>query len=176
MSVASGVEVRPATVEDWAALREVRLRALADAPDAFGSTLAQVADRPEEEWRAALRRPWPLLLAHADGRPVAMGGLGAPDGSPDVHVWGMWVAPEARGSGVGSRILADLLTRARATGRRVVLDVTDGNDGARRLYERHGFAGTGARRPLRDGSALLVEEMVLVGGGEPAGGPADPTG
>jgi len=45
------VEVRQAGAADWALLRELRLRALADAPDAFASTLDQEAVFPEEVWR-----------------------------------------------------------------------------------------------------------------------------
>jgi ribosomal protein S18 acetylase RimI-like enzyme len=43
--------VRRARPEEWAVLRELRLRALADAPDAFASKLADEAAAPEEMWR-----------------------------------------------------------------------------------------------------------------------------
>ena len=35
------VMVRTATANDWQALREIRLKALRDAPNAFGSTYAE---------------------------------------------------------------------------------------------------------------------------------------
>jgi ribosomal protein S18 acetylase RimI-like enzyme len=41
------------------------------------------------------------------------------------------------------------------------LSVTDGNDGARRLYERYGFADTGVAEPLRSNSALTIRELEL---------------
>ena len=46
-----GVEVRRVHAAEWKELREVRLRALADAPDAFASTLEREAAFPEEVWR-----------------------------------------------------------------------------------------------------------------------------
>lgn len=54
---------------------------------------------------------------------------------------GICVAPEARGRGIGSRLIAALCDEARARGyREVRLDVIDSNWRARALYERQGFA------------------------------------
>jgi hypothetical protein len=45
------VEVRRIEAAEWRELRELRLRALADAPDAFASTLEREAAFPEDVWR-----------------------------------------------------------------------------------------------------------------------------
>jgi hypothetical protein len=45
------VLVRPTTMTDWQALREVRLQALRDAPYAFASTHAREAAFADDEWR-----------------------------------------------------------------------------------------------------------------------------
>jgi hypothetical protein len=42
---------RLAQAEDWRAVRALRLRALADAPDAFEITLAQAEQWTDEDWR-----------------------------------------------------------------------------------------------------------------------------
>ena len=47
--------------------------------------------------------------------------------------------------------------------RRCHLDVALGNDAARGLYEAYGFVATGEVEPLREGSAQLLERMVLPG-------------
>ncbi len=53
------------------------------------------------------------------------------------------IAPEHRGSGVGGQAVQLALADARARGDRVViLEVLTSNTGARRLYERCGFAAT----------------------------------
>jgi hypothetical protein len=43
--------VRRARADEWEALREIRLAALTDSPDAFGSTLAEERDADEARWR-----------------------------------------------------------------------------------------------------------------------------
>jgi ribosomal protein S18 acetylase RimI-like enzyme len=90
-----------------------------------------------------------------------MGGLFAPEDAGDAFVWGMWVAPEARGRGLGQSILRTLLEHAEQLGRTVLLHVTAGNDGARRLYEANGFEPTGEWEPLREGSPLQIELLRL---------------
>lgn len=60
---------------------------------------------------------------------------------------GLFVAPEARGRGVGTRLLAAVAERARAEGHRELrLDVVDGNR-ARALYDRTGFEPSGRIEP-----------------------------
>lgn len=153
------MSLRIITADDWAALKEVRLRALRDAPDAFGVTLAEAEANTEEAWRNRAAGPGPIVLAFRDGRPVAMGGLYAPEVPSEAFVWGMWVAPECRGQGLARLILGELLDWADRHGRAVALHVTEGNDAARRLYEQHSFVATGEWQPLRDGSTLRVEVM-----------------
>ena len=69
-------------------------------------------------------------------------------------VVGVFVAPEARGRGVGRRLLASILDALRATGRvrRVHLDVTATQEAALRLYRGAGFRETGRiERLMGDG-------------------------
>jgi GNAT superfamily N-acetyltransferase len=155
------VDILEAGPDDWELVRDVRLRALADSPDAFSVTLAEARTQPEEVWRERLGATNPTLLAVEDGYGVAMGGGFAPPGSTAAWVWGMWTDPAFRGRGLGRRILADLLGWAQDAGRTPYLHVTEGNDGARALYLSCGFVPTGAWEPLREGSPLQIEELAL---------------
>lgn len=152
-------ELRQATADDWELLREVRLRALADAPDAFGSTLATARQLGEADWRQRADNGGLTLLALDDTKPTAMGGAFAPDDRPTVFVWGMWTAPEARGRGVGARLLDALVAWCEPRYDEVRLHVTEGNDAARRLYVSRGFEPTGVWEPLREGSPVRIEEL-----------------
>lgn len=144
---------------DWKHFRAVRLRALADSPDAFGILLDDASAQAPDVWRARAAGPGPVVLAFTDDRPVAMGGLHLPGDADDAFVWGMWVDPTSRGQGLGARILEQLLAGADREGRPVVLHVTQGNDRARRLYLGHGFEATGEVQPLRPGSDVLIDTL-----------------
>lgn len=143
---------------DWELLRELRARVLSADPDAFGSTLVEEQQYDEARWRGRLGRGY-SIVSFLDEHPVGLGGLF--EVSPGVSmVVSMWVAPEARGRGVGRMILDDVVA-AVPPENRVVLWVADGNSSARRLYERAGFVDTGEREPLRPGSPLIKSQMEL---------------
>ena len=62
----------------------------------------------------------------------------------DVPEIGLAVLPLARGRGLGAALLSALVDEAREHGiRGLSLSVEDGNDAARRLYERAGFSVCG---------------------------------
>jgi ribosomal protein S18 acetylase RimI-like enzyme len=124
----------------------MRRAALADAPDAFGATLAEWSGTgdTEERWRSRLRAVEHNVLAEADGRPVGMVSATAL-ANGDVELLSMWVAPEGRGRGVGDALVKWVRERARGVGAaRVLLDVRAANSQAIALYERHGFRDIGA--------------------------------
>jgi ribosomal protein S18 acetylase RimI-like enzyme len=63
--------------------------------------------------------------------------------SDPAFLAGIYLAPAARGAGLGSAIIGDILDRARELARVVQLRVLRTNTAARRLYERLGFRVVG---------------------------------
>lgn len=157
------VTVRRATPAQWRAARDVRLAALADAPQAFAATLAAESGLDEREWRRRVD-PGVCLLAWSDGRAIGMVAVRPGDARPDeCHLLGMWVAPGHRRAGVGADLLAGACGWARAVGARTVtLWVADPNLAAHRLYRRAGFRGTGERQPLPSDPSVGEERLRLV--------------
>ncbi|WP_374969049.1 GNAT family N-acetyltransferase [Terrabacter sp. BE26] len=158
-STQASTELRVISSDDWEAFRAVRLRALADSPDSFRATLDAAAAHAPSVWRDRAAGPGPLVLAFSGSDPIGMGGLYTPDASGEAFLWGMWVEPASRGRGVAAGVLERLLEHADDQGCHVVLHVTEGNETARRLYERHGFTATGEVLPLRDGSCVRISTM-----------------
>ena len=159
--------VRRIRGDEGSVMRELRLRALADAPGAFGSTYEESAARPDSEWEETARETsgsgtHAIFFAEVAGEPVGMVRGYAPSGERvKCDLASMWVAPEARGSGV-SEALVELVTEWAAEHgyERVVLGVVEGNERAERLYARCGFEFTGRREPLRPDRPEVVREMV----------------
>ena len=140
------IELQDIGPDDWKLWRELRLAALADAPSAFGSVHADWVDAPEERWRERLTLPGCYqVIASLDGTAVGMAG-GLPSDEPGVaELVSMWIAPDGRGQGVGDALMAAIERWARGTGARVLeLAVAEGNEPARKLYLRNGFADSGA--------------------------------
>jgi GNAT superfamily N-acetyltransferase len=153
--------MRVLTGDDWPRWRDIRLSALRDAPDAFGSTYERETAFTEELWRGRLEDPTSVsVLALQGDEAVAMGG-GYPDAPGLLHVVAMWVAPQARGRRLSHAVLRVIEAWADARGLCLHLDVNTGNAAARRSYEAFGFVGTSETRPLRDGSTEVCERMVL---------------
>jgi len=152
--------------DDWVAYREIRLRSLLDSPDAFGSTYGDESSQVDHAWRDWAAGRWrggdAAVFAVRAGDAALVGtATGAEyEGEPGVaYVYAMWVAPDARGAGVGRALVEAVAGWARGRGcERLVLRVTEANEPARRFYAACGFAETGAREPLREGS----EQDVLV--------------
>jgi ribosomal protein S18 acetylase RimI-like enzyme len=163
------VLVRRIRAEEWQPYREIRLAALADAPDAFGSTLAAEAERPDHEWRArstsaaAGSDRATFVLVDADDRWHGLAGGFRPGDPPaDVELVSMWVAPPTRRSGYAQALVLAVTGWARETGGGVVgLWVTAGNAAAIGLYERCGFVANGERKPLPSNPDLDELRMLL---------------
>jgi len=155
--------IREARPDDWQLLRDVRLRALADAPYAFLTTLEQASQRSDDDWRewAAPDVSRTAFVAEGHGRFEGMVAGFVADEPETVHLVAMWVDPAARGTGVAAQLVEAVVEWARARGAaRVVLNVEEGNDRALRLYERCGFSVPAERPALpyepHEGSTTFV--------------------
>ena len=147
------------TVEEWRRWREIRLRALADAPGAFSATLAEwsgPADR-EERGRARLENVALHVLWMAHDVDVGMISATEPsDGA--VSLLSLWVDPADRGHGVGDRLVEFVRQWAITDGAtRVELAVRADNVAAIGLYERHGFRVVGSPAMLGDPGDVRME-------------------
>lgn len=158
--------VREFLPEEWPIYRDLRLRALHESPDAYGSVYAAECGQTDEEWAERLARGVSAegdlpMLALFDGEPSGLSWVRIEETKPDVaHLYQMWVAPHCRRHGVGRALVDAAASWARAEGaRQFELDVTSDNQAAIRLYEGAGFIVLGESRPLRPDSALRAQGM-----------------
>jgi GNAT superfamily N-acetyltransferase len=149
--------VRQLTQDDWSILREVRLAALADAPDAFVMTYADAVGLDEDEWRIRTTRS-DMFVAFVGGEAVGLVGLFGPDSRDgDRTLIAMWVAPPLRGTGVADALVAAAVARAAGLGASgVKLEVAPGNNRAEKLYARHSFAATDDAPEIVGGTVMRL--------------------
>lgn len=151
--------------------RAVRLRALREEPEAFGSSYEEQAERPlrffEDRIRPTEKR---VTLGAFDGDAlVGMITVLRESGMKDQHkgmIIGMYVAPEARGRGLGRTLLLAAIERARRMPgvEQLQLGVVTRNTAARALYLSVGFAVYGTEPhalKLPDGHYLDEDMMIL---------------
>ena len=139
---AKPVSTRQISADDWPLWRALRQEALRESPEAFGAKLSewQGAGDTEERWRHRLSTVACNLVAWLGDGAVGMVSGTAPAEDATVYLISMWVAPVARGHGVGDALLDAALSWARTQGAsRVGIDFYTTNTRARQLYERHGF-------------------------------------
>jgi GNAT superfamily N-acetyltransferase len=160
------VAVRRLRRGEGANIRELRLRALTDAPSAFGSSLAEEIAYPVQHWNALAEQSESaaegvVFVAVAGSSWLGMaGGYVSREDVTLASVWGMWVDPLVRRRGLGRQLLQAVLAWAGSCGViRIELSVSDRAPGATALYSQLGFTPTGAHGQLR--SDPSIEEIAM---------------
>jgi GNAT superfamily N-acetyltransferase len=142
--------------EEWPAYRAVRLRALRDTPEAFGSTAADAERLTPADW--ARRLADRTTFVAAAGQELVGLVSGAVHSAGEAELISMWVAPGWRRQGVGRRLVDAVVDWAAAAGfERLRLWVAIGNDAAERLYAERGFNRTGEVQPMGRGAGDRIE-------------------
>ena len=146
--------------------KALRLCALEDSPNAFGSTWEREMSFSDEEWRTRIER-WSgetgigFLAMDGDVPCGIAGALVHASDRSRAELVSVWTAPTHRRKGVGG-LLIDAITewmRSRDIST-LVLMVTNTNEPAIRFYTRLGFAMTGRKEPYRNDPALTQFEMI----------------
>ena len=166
------IVIRALAATDGMVLKDVRLRALRDAPLAFTQTVADVEHDPDDEWfewageMSVDGGDSATYLAFGHDPAVAIGMAGGylhREDSAEAVVWGVWVDPAARGSGIGRDLVSAVIDWATTRGcERVTLCVTDTSGAAISLYRELGFAHHGPLRPHRHLPGSTETSMIKV--------------
>lgn len=145
---ADAIDLRRLGPEDAALYRAIRLEGLADSPHAFSSTLESEQGQPLDRFIARLADDV-VLGAFRGLQLVGIAGFYVQPKPKHTHkgmLWGMYVRPEARGSGVGRLLVEAIIEHARRHVELLQLFVVSDNLAARRLYARLGFVEYGVER------------------------------
>ena len=150
----------------WPEYRALRLEALSDSPQAFGSSFSGESAQPDSHWinrleEAAAGRSV-SLFAERDGSLVGMIGAFYEAGPEVATVVAVYVQPQVRGRGVGKLLVGAMVDRLREMPgtHKAKLMVNVEQASALALYRGAGFVEVGVERvPLGDGN--IYDELVL---------------
>ncbi|MGH3368215.1 MAG: GNAT family N-acetyltransferase [Nocardioidaceae bacterium] len=156
--------VRVLGEDDWAQYRRLRLASLENDPDAFAASVAEEQEYDEALWRARMRRGR-RLIASRDDDDVGVASVSQArdeDGVQEgiAELFGMWVRPDARGTGVAWELVTAAADQARREGHRHLrLWVATDNGRAVGFASSYGFRPADDRRPMSTDHS--VEEIAM---------------
>jgi RimJ/RimL family protein N-acetyltransferase len=145
MNDKSAAQIRRLMPADAALYREIRLEALQQAPEAFGSSFEQECSHSLAQFEEILEKS-DVFGAFRGADLLGMAGYRTQAGAKKAHkgyLWGMYVRAAARGTGVAKPLVEAVLDHARKRVELVQLSVVAENEAAQRLYRRCGFVAYG---------------------------------
>lgn len=167
------IKIIQASPSDAPALRQIRLEALQNAPEAFGS---DYESNLQTDWAARIEgnsgAAGAIFLAyvgdavHKEDALAGMMGIVRGSSSKTQHgatIWGVYVSPSFRKLGIANQLIQTCLDWAKVNSVEIVkLAVVSTNKAARQLYERNGFIVFGTEPKALKVAAKYYDELWMV--------------
>lgn len=167
---AAQILVRRLTAADASLYRSIRLEALKQTPEAFGSTFESESVQPLT-WFADRLGGSAVFGAFRDAGLLGVAGFLAQKGPKEAHkgvLWGMYVRAAARGAGVGRRLIETVVEHARPCVELIQLTVVSDNEQARRLYASLGFVAYGIEKNALKHGGRYYDDVLMAKAFTPA--------
>ena len=165
MTDRSPAQIRRLVPADARLFREIRLEALQQVPEAFGSTFEQESSQSLGQFEEVLTKA-DVFGAFRNTDLLGMAGYRTQAGAKRAHkgfLWGMYVRAIARGTGIAKPLVEAVLDHARQHVELVQLSVVAENETAQRLYRSCGFVAYGHEvHALKQGGRYYDEVLMAV--------------
>ena len=161
---ASPFLIRRLKAADAKPYRNLRLLGLRDCPEAFGASHEDEASKPPRWFADRLEKNIVLGGWNSDATLAGIAGLHIPQVGKSSHkasLWGMFVLPEARRSGLATALLAQLTKESAAAVEEIRLAVVTANAAAVRFYEKAGFTAYGMERRALKIDGKYYDELLM---------------
>jgi ribosomal protein S18 acetylase RimI-like enzyme len=138
----SAFSLRRLTAADALAFRDIRLEGLQRYPASFGASYEDERTQPAEWFGARIADHAVFGGFVGNGILAGVAGLLVPTGAKMKHkgiLWGMYVRPDARGTGLAAALVECVLAQARDVVDEIKLEVSPDNLAAIGLYRAAGF-------------------------------------
>jgi RimJ/RimL family protein N-acetyltransferase len=160
------LKARRLETDDIESYRELRLEGLKNHPEAFSSSWEYEAGKPVSWWVERLETNMVFGGWVARSPLVGVAGLRVQSAVKLRHkgvLWGMYVRPEARGTGLAAALVERVVEHARTLVEEICLTVVTSNAAACRLYSAVGFKEYGVeRRALKVGTEYYDEMLMAL--------------
>ncbi|HEY1676272.1 MAG TPA: GNAT family N-acetyltransferase [Candidatus Sulfotelmatobacter sp.] len=165
------MEIRFLTSDDASEWWRLRLQALQGDPEAFSSSVEEHQALTSEDvaGRLGFRNEASFVAgAFDEGHLVGMAGFFREPGPKVRHkgrIWGVYLAPEHRGKGLGRKLLQVVIERGIATPglEQILLSVASTQTTAANLYRSLGFERIGMEpKALKIGDRRIDEEYMAL--------------
>ena len=160
---AARIEIRRLATADAVAYRDLRLAALRDSPEAFGSTFERESAEPLAWFRHRLGNGL-VFGAFRSFELLGIAGFVRREGEKEAHkglLVGMYVRPDARDAGIGRQLIEAVIGYARQHVEVIQLSVVSGNERARRLYAGLGFVEYGIEKNSLKQRGHYYDEILM---------------
>ena len=160
------IKVRRLETHDVTSYRELRLEGLKSHPEAFASAWEDEASKPTPWWAERLETNTVLGGWIDDSPLLCVAGFRVHGAAKLRHkgvLWGMYVRPGARGSGLAASLVQRVIAHARTLVEEICVTVVASNAAAHRLYRANGFEQYGLeRRALKVGNEYHDEVLMAL--------------
>jgi ribosomal protein S18 acetylase RimI-like enzyme len=160
----SQAQIRLLAPADASRYRDIRLEGLKQDPAAFSSSFEREAAMPLSWFEERIVKG-NIFGAFAADELVAVAGYWPQEGAKVQHkagLWGMYVRPAARNSGLGRRLLEAVVNHASGRVEQLLLSVVSENEAAHRLYQELGFSEYGREMKALKLGERYLDEILMV--------------
>jgi ribosomal protein S18 acetylase RimI-like enzyme len=135
------IEIRELASKDWMVWKALRLEALQNISEAFGSSFEEESIQPDKFFKDAILFN-NIFVAFIEKQPVGIIVLGIESMLKKQHqgiIWGMYVKPQYQRQNIASALIDRAIEHAKSCVEQLHLDCVTTNDAAIKMYEKYGF-------------------------------------
>jgi ribosomal protein S18 acetylase RimI-like enzyme/2-polyprenyl-3-methyl-5-hydroxy-6-metoxy-1,4-benzoquinol methylase len=153
------------TQEDWEPWKLLRLEALKNSPESFGSSYEEEVNWPDLDFQNNLTNS-DIFGVFVDNSLVSCAGFYSLNSAKTNHrgvIWGMYTRPECRGQGIASALIQTIINHAKSHVTQLHLTCVTSNLGAVAFYQKQGFKIYGTEpRALKIGDTFFDEHLMIL--------------
>lgn len=135
------MDIRLLKKEEWSIYRTLRLEALRNHPEAYGSSFEEESNLSDDQFAASFNT-CDMYGCFVDRELVGVAGFFVLSSSKMCHrgvLFAMYIKPDYRKMGIADALVKEVIAHGKKRVRQLHLTVVTTNQGALKLYEKNGF-------------------------------------